>query len=646
VGIQHRNSELLQTNLEVLEDRFPLAAHQVRSADFPLRRQIVPGRESVLVYQAEIGGTFVNLTSRYDPYKEARLQLREIDWEQSDIIFIFGEAGLYHLEVALDMATDKHKLVFISRSASNFKLVLASRDLRTALTDERLVLSIADDDEAVSSVFNRILSGDIYTLSRFTWFTHPFESKVESKEMVNFERLLRSSAFTSLLNFNTRAYFEKEWSENYILNLPHLLSGKAVKDLTGSWAHRPAIVVGAGPSLNKNISLLSEFRDKALILCTDTAYKALQKHGIKPTVIVTLDGGEANYKNMQGCTYEDIPLLMDVYTHPKISKASKAAKIVLKSHDLHGNWWRLIKPGSDSAHAFSTGGSVATASFNFARLIGADPIILVGEDLSYPNGQVYAEGTVNASRTLEDVTKLRQLLPVENQAGETLYTTNDYLYYLRWFEDQAKHTQARCINATEGGALHRGFELQTLAETLERDCAQPQPVDNWRQGIVSSPVDTSTVESVRHTLVRSKRELCAANKVLLILVHYAQQYVDLLKDDQDVELKHIFEKLQKGEALLNKYPLAMAFLDGYSFSTIRDDIRFEKNPEASEEQDDTVAHVIKSAENSLKLFRGLRERCAESAAMHRSGLEWFDQYFKTVREGVGLNEYASSVSSD
>ena len=52
----------------------------------------------------------------------------------------------------------------------------------------------------------------------------------------------------------------------------------------------PVIIVSAGPSLNKNISLLPEAKKKAIIIAVGSAMTILESHGITPHFRMALDG--------------------------------------------------------------------------------------------------------------------------------------------------------------------------------------------------------------------------------------------------------------------------------------------------------------------------------------------------------------------
>ncbi|MCR2096045.1 6-hydroxymethylpterin diphosphokinase MptE-like protein, partial [Campylobacter upsaliensis] len=50
-----------------------------------------------------------------------------------------------------------------------------------------------------------------------------------------------------------------------------------------------AIIVSTGPSLMKQLPLLKEYREKALIFCADSAYPILAKHNIKPDFVCMVE---------------------------------------------------------------------------------------------------------------------------------------------------------------------------------------------------------------------------------------------------------------------------------------------------------------------------------------------------------------------
>ncbi len=57
--------------------------------------------------------------------------------------------------------------------------------------------------------------------------------------------------------------------DNYLDNWSHTFRGTDISHFKDIYKGKPAIIVGAGPSLDKNKRYLKKVKGKALILCVD-----------------------------------------------------------------------------------------------------------------------------------------------------------------------------------------------------------------------------------------------------------------------------------------------------------------------------------------------------------------------------------------
>jgi len=129
-------------------------------------------------------------------------------------------------------------------------------------------------------------------------------------------------------------------------------------------------------------------------------------------------------------------------------------------------------------------GSVATMAYDTARKLGCDPIIFIGQDLSYPGGKTYCEGTYfkDEDKKKNDIDEMKaagkHLVEVTDIHGETVTTNRQMYAYHRWFVNQIANTRDRTVvNATEGGILKEGVEIMTLAEAAEKFLTDKLPID-------------------------------------------------------------------------------------------------------------------------------------------------------------------------
>ncbi|ECK7434752.1 motility associated factor glycosyltransferase family protein, partial [Campylobacter jejuni] len=79
--------------------------------------------------------------------------------------------------------------------------------------------------------------------------------------------------------------------EQFLQNIPSMLESIPFQRILSERKNKfeNAIVVSAGPSLAKQLSLLKVYQDKAVIFCADGALSMLEKEGIAPDYVTNLD---------------------------------------------------------------------------------------------------------------------------------------------------------------------------------------------------------------------------------------------------------------------------------------------------------------------------------------------------------------------
>ena len=625
-----------QENIALLRSNLPLAAKVLEASEPASDRRFVNSKTGHVAFQYSADGVWKNLTSLYDPQSEAERQTNGRGIESSKLIFVIGEAGLYHLEAVLERASKDARVVLMSNCPANLALVFAARDLTRILTDERLVVIVSEDELVLRQVVYATVVSDLYDIPPFTWVMHPVEQVLQQDFEQVFQEALHLAFTTSITNVSTIQVFEHWWVENFIANIPYVLSQTKVRKLAGSWAKRPVIIVGAGPSLSKNVQYLHEAKGRALILCVDTAYRVLVRYGIEPDLVVTLDGSPMNAEHMAHLDYSNVPLLMAENSHWDVTHNHQGPKIVITNLAYHDHWWTDVCGGEWEPSFIATGGSVATTALSFAQLIDADPVILVGVDLSYPGGRCYAEGALHESRTVAKQTD-RKYIEITDIDGNPTVTTHDYLYYLRWLQQEAAKRDRRYVNATEGGALREGFLLKPLRAAIDEYCRETVPVAAWQAGVQQNSPDVGKAPIVLCNLKRSRRELRAARRYLGTLAADSQDYLTHLHLGTQDEVTDLVQHMNRTRTKLNRLRFALAFLDSHSFKTIYQDIRISEGNEQQTDPQSQREAAVQSVAQAVILFSELRDLANESIHMLDGGINGVENL---VLRGVSGHESA------
>ena len=122
------------------------------------------------------------------------------------------------------------------------------------------------------------------------------------------------------------------------------------------------------------------------------------------------------------------------------------------------------------------GATVAHLSFYAAEIMGCDPIIFIGQDLSYPSNITHIHGTpIDEVGQFQDLKEKGMLKKIEDIYGNEVYTDAQMFGYLQQFEKDFYGSPAKIINATEGGALKENTELMTFRGAIDKHLIREIP---------------------------------------------------------------------------------------------------------------------------------------------------------------------------
>ncbi len=311
-------------------------------------------------------------------------------------------------------------------------------------------------------------------------------------------RVLKESVASRVLQVSTVEKAGKTWLLQGLANARALAEHPSIALLRGTFTGRPCVIVSPGPSLSKSLPHLPALRDRALIVSGTHALHALQTAGVPPHLIVAADPGDLR-RHFERIDLSAVDALVVGATCRSELFALPARRRFGFASNGRIDDWLFCALGEEAG--LPSGGSVACSQFSLALHLGCDPILFVGQDLSFTD-RFYAEegldgdahveasgrdsfvltkeGSANGPGTLRADGRLGFTVPqavveVAGYYGGRVRTTPTLASFLAWFEAKALSLggAVRLWNCTEGGAAIRGMEPLPLAEARRRLWDEP-----------------------------------------------------------------------------------------------------------------------------------------------------------------------------
>ncbi len=253
--------------------------------------------------------------------------------------------------------------------------------------------------------------------------------------------------------------FIVEMIHNQLHNVPNMRNGIPLARLKKYWdTEVPAILVSAGPSLEKNAEELKKVKGRAWICCVDIAVPTLLKRDIVPDIIVCSDA-KIRMDWMADERSRDIPVLLTSNVSEELPNMSQAVKIWGVDHPFV----RLLceNAGIEQPRLRAYSG-VSTVLFACLMELGVRELIFIGQDLSYSeDGRSHVTGRDEGF--IQDESYM-----LDGYYGGKVWSRGDWYVFHDWFERSIPvFPECRFINATEGGARIAGTEQIPLRRVVE-----------------------------------------------------------------------------------------------------------------------------------------------------------------------------------
>ena len=253
--------------------------------------------------------------------------------------------------------------------------------------------------------------------------------------------------------------------ENDIYNLEHVLNCCCVDQFIDLFpVDYPAVIISAGPSLEKNVELIRELKGRLFLAAVDSVLPYLLSINIIPDLAISVSPNKDDVlKELYDTSgIDNIPFAIDTsVTYTGIRKVSKCKLIYVSSSSPY--YKEIFALANHSIDKLKSGGSVSSIAFSLLYEWGYRSFVFVGLDLALTGDKVYA-GSENDYQCTSG-----NRLVIDGYYGDKVYTLNTYKIHLDWFEAIAQsHKDIIMYNATEGGAMVHGMKNCSLKEMVDR----------------------------------------------------------------------------------------------------------------------------------------------------------------------------------
>lgn len=234
--------------------------------------------------------------------------------------------------------------------------------------------------------------------------------------------------------------------DHYIDELAEQIMGKDV------------VIVAGGPSLDRNVTLLKNRPNDVKVIAVGTVYKLLLKLGIKIDYVIVSDC--QIFSQIEGIENEQVPLLILATADRRISRCYRGPKYLVcqEGYAMAAEYAR-----SKGHQCYTGGGSVSTLALDVAIRLKAASIAFIGLDLAFDGERSHATGTGKEVYGGYEYQRARGV------HGDMVNTCLTFVSYRKWMEQRICEQDAcmPVIDATEGGAMKKGFQIMKLKEYLE-----------------------------------------------------------------------------------------------------------------------------------------------------------------------------------
>ncbi len=490
--------------------------------------------------------------------EEARAWFASLSLSRVKTIFVYGVGLGYYYQAAKAWLKENRKrdLVFLEDDLEVIHCLFETEQGSELLHSDQVRLYSVDPVlERYADSFERLPGG--YFLTPFTVSALNVYREKNSRNFSLYEQLLYALKDEKSCEEMEKLMLGKDFFYNFYRNMLELPNSKLGNHLFGKFKGVPAIICGAGPSLEKKIPLLEKLKDQALIFAGGIALNALNEGGVLPHFAVMDPRYQKQSASLLMNQAYQVPYFYQNGIQPESLIHQQGERLYLAGGNSFGLGQLVEERLGMEGFNFEAGNDTLLQSICIAHSLGCNPIILLGVDLAASQGKLYSKGNLPHPLLEWDSDKVDlRTKPISNSP---LVTTDQWMSTRSAVvEFSNQHPDVQLINATGGGVaipqiLHLNFE-----DIERRFFVNTEDLAGRQHALTQLSVfpESMTEQKIIFELRRLIKEL---EELIDVCNHLKEEFQKTLHEDSLVP-KGAMAYLKK----LNEAPLYAALLSRFN----------------------------------------------------------------------------------
>lgn len=461
------------------------------------------------------------------PLKEAMDWVSSYQVDKVEVLVVYG-IGMGHCYEALRPFLAKNssnRLIFIEDNLEVIYAFLHSSKAKSFFQDPQVTLFYVGSEALCKEVLETI-AFNVY-IRPWSCIPSPGYGRYKKESFEKFSTRL------SLLQLQVTDLFVEFFSpgDSPLLNFGRNLflwpKSKNGSFLFGKFTGIPAVVVGAGPSLQEQIPLLQKLSSSCIIIAGGSAVPALLQAGIVPHFAATVDPNATQYIRMRQAQVFCLPLFYRSRALHECLMFHQGPLLYLKG----GDGYPLIDYFEEDLHisgeTLEGGHSVSNMIIELAAALGCSTIILAGYDLSYPKGKLYALSVSEALLSGETTEKNseKMLFPAKSVTGDMIETEEKWITEGSWISKFAEQfPECTLVQTSPEGLYIDGLTHMSFKEAVDAYCTKTFDVESQvHVAIQEAPILPVTCEKIAFSMKKMAQSVEETIAILQDMYRYLKE---------------------------------------------------------------------------------------------------------------------------